>query len=80
MNNKGTLTYLSPFVQLVEIVRRMGDFVGFEAEPGDHVINSGKELLLFLLRIRVVVTQETDALVVASVTEVDVDGLSVAHM
>ncbi len=58
----------------------MGDLVRLVPKPLYHILDSGKELLLLLLGICVVVTKETDAVVGGCITEVDVDGLSVADV
>ena len=72
--------YLSPLVELVEVIRGMGDFVWFEAEPRDHVVNPREELFFFLFWVRVIVSQETDAVIIASVAEIDVNRLGVANV
>ena len=72
--------YLCPFIELVEVIGRVSDFVRHESEPRDHIVNSGEELLLLFLRIRVVVTQKANSFVVTRVTKVDVNGFGVTHV
>ena len=64
-----------PLVKLLEIVRRMCDFVRFVAQPFNYVSNSFKEFLLFLFRIGIVISQKTSTFMGRSITKVDIDGL-----
>ena len=51
-------------VQAVEVVARVGDLLGLEAQPPHHLLNRDKVLLLFPLRIRVVKPEITVSAVV----------------
>ena len=64
-----------PLVKLLKIVRRMGDFVRFVAQPFNYVSNSFEEFLLFLFRIGIVISQKTSTFMGRSITKVDIDGL-----
>ncbi len=60
--------------------KKKANLVRLIPEPGDHVEDTGEEFLLLLLRIRVVVAQEGDAVVRLGVPEVYVDGLGVSDV
>jgi len=76
----GSWYFLIVETNLVKVVWRVSDLVRLVPKPLYNILDSGKELLLFLLGIGVVVAKETDAVVGGCITEVDVDGLSVADV
>ena len=68
------------FVQLVEVVARVGDLPRLVSQP-PHGLQDAPEVSAFLsLRVRVIVAQITMATVVSSVTEVDKNGLGVTDV
>jgi hypothetical protein len=71
---------LSQLVQLVEVVTAVCDLPRLKTEPLDDVQDACKVLFLLLLRIRIIVAQVADALVVLCETEVHCNGFAVADV
>lgn len=57
----------SPFIQLLEVVRRMRDCSRFVTEPFHHLSYPNEKFLLFLFRICVIISQITYAIVCSSI-------------
>lgn len=52
-----------PLVELLEVVWGVSDLVRLVAQPTDHVENADEKFLLLFLRIRVVITQISNPIV-----------------
>lgn len=71
---------LSKVVQLLEVVRRVGDLVGLETQPLNGLSNGSEEPLLLSLGVGVVESQVALSVVELGVAKVDGDGLGVSDM
>ncbi|KAI3476291.1 hypothetical protein L1887_62128 [Cichorium endivia] len=67
-------------VEPLEVVARVGDLEGFEAEPTDGFEDAGKVLFLLGFGVGVVVAEVAEAAVVTGKAKVDGDGLAVTDV
>jgi hypothetical protein len=59
------------FIQLVEIVAAVRDFIGLETQPSNHLLDFLEIYILFLLRVGVIEAEVANTVVVLCKAEVD---------
>jgi hypothetical protein len=70
----------SEFVQLVEVIARIGDLPRFISQPSHHLQNTLEISCLLFLWIGIIVSEVAFAVMVSRITEVDKDGLGVTNV
>jgi hypothetical protein len=71
---------LGQLVQAIEIVAAMCDLVWLKTKPVNDVQDTREELFVLLLRIRVVVAEEADSIVMLCESKVDSDSFAVPNV
>jgi hypothetical protein len=71
---------LCQLVQTIKAVAAVRDLIWFKSQPLYYIQNAGEKLLILLLRIRVVVTEVTDAFVMLCESEIHRDRFAVPDM
>ena len=71
---------LGELVQMIEVVRRVGDLVRLEAQPVNSLSDRSKVLFLFGFGVGIVVSQVANTIMELGIAKVDGNGLAVTNM